>query len=103
MPTHLTDEEIRHIAKLARLSISDKDVPLYREQLASILTYVSQLQLVDTTGVPELAHASGLVNMWREDEPEACSEATRRAAIDAFVRRQGDLLQVQAVFEDRRI
>ena len=63
----LTTEQVRHIATLARLEITDTEAEHYREQLSAILDYVDQLQQVDTTGVEETSQVTGLVNAMRDD------------------------------------
>lgn len=64
----LTAEEVRKVADLARLQLSDDEIEAYREQLSSVLAYVEQLNELDLDGVSPTAHAVGQVNVWREDE-----------------------------------
>jgi len=64
----ITVEDVEHVAKLARLALSDQEKQLYAEQLARIIDYFDQLKSVDTTGVEPLAHALSIVNVMREDE-----------------------------------
>lgn len=92
-----TTEDVKKIAKLSRLYISEEETEQYREQLGSILEYVDQLQTVDTTGVAELQHAVAVENIFRADEP-SCDPEERRRAIEMFSAKKGDLLEVQAVF-----
>ncbi len=96
-----TEKEIKHLAKLSRLKLSAEDVKVYKKQLASILEYVEKLQEVDTKGVPELARGVGTTNTFREDVVEGCEAGVRERIKKEFPRRQGDLLEVQAVFEGR--
>lgn len=64
----LTAEEVRKVADLARLQLSDEEIEAHREQLSSVLAYVEQLNELDLEGVAPTAHAVGQVNVWREDE-----------------------------------
>lgn len=64
----LTPEEVRHIALLARVGLSDEEIEKLREQLSSILENFEILQEVDTSGVPPTAQVTGLENVIREDE-----------------------------------
>jgi aspartyl-tRNA(Asn)/glutamyl-tRNA(Gln) amidotransferase subunit C len=64
----LTDDEVRHIALLARLGISDAEVEKFREQLSSILENMDILQQVDTAGLPPTAQSVTLENIYRTDE-----------------------------------
>jgi len=96
-----SDKEIKHLAKLSRLKLSADDMKLYQKQLGSILDYIAKLQGVNTEGVPELAHGSEATNTFREDEVQSCDPQTVDLIKKSFPRRQGDLLEVQAVFESR--
>jgi aspartyl-tRNA(Asn)/glutamyl-tRNA(Gln) amidotransferase subunit C len=96
-----SNEQTLQIAKLARLRLSDEEVELYGNQLGSILGYVEKLQELDTENVPELQHAAQLQNVFRDDVVNQCSEESRKRALDNFSNREGDLLKVQAVFENR--
>ncbi|MBI4130776.1 Asp-tRNA(Asn)/Glu-tRNA(Gln) amidotransferase subunit GatC [Candidatus Roizmanbacteria bacterium] len=65
----LTDQEIRHIAKLARLPLTDKEIEKFRGQLSSILDYMQKLNEVDTANVEPTFHASGNVaNRFQEQK-----------------------------------
>lgn len=63
----LSKDEVRHIAKLARLSLSEADVEKFTTELTSILEYVGKLQEVDTKGVEATAQMTGLSNVFRDD------------------------------------
>ena len=54
-PITLTIEQVNHIARLARLDLSDEEKRLYLEQLSAILDYAARLQELDTTGIPPTA------------------------------------------------
>ena len=69
MARRISEEEVRHISHLARLQPSDDEVRLFSEQLSAILTYMEQLNEVDTTNVPPTAHALPVQNVFRADEP----------------------------------
>ena len=68
-PAELTEEQVRHVAKLARLSLSDDEVQAYRGQIAGILGYVTQLQDVDLAGVQPMTNPLDATNILRTDEP----------------------------------
>lgn len=92
---------IEHVAYLSRLQVSGEELARYSEQISSILTYVDKLREIDTGGVAELAHGSGTTNVFRADEPVDCPADVCETLIEAFPLRQGSLLEVQAVFEER--
>ncbi len=64
---HLTPDDVRKVARLARLSIPDDKLPKLTGQLESILGYIDKLAEVETSGVPPMAHALPLHNVLRED------------------------------------
>ncbi len=69
MKVELSREEVRHIADLARLTLSDEEQDLYREQLSSILEHFERLQTLDTETIPPTATVLPLRNVVRDDEP----------------------------------
>lgn len=65
--TSLSHDQVRHIAKLARLNVSDEEVAKFATQLTSILGYVDMLKEVDTKNVPATAQVTGQHNALRDD------------------------------------
>ena len=93
----LTAEQVRWVAHLARLELTDADVQTMARQLSAILDYVHQLQQVNTDGVEPLAHPLPLQNVFRDDEP-APSLPVADALANAPDRR-GDFFGVPAVLD----
>jgi len=73
----LTLEEVRHVAGLARLSLSAEEEALMRTQLSAILDAVAELARVDTSKVEPTSHAAGEVAPWRSDEVQPSFSAER--------------------------
>lgn len=67
----ITETDVRKIAKLANLAVSDTEVQRMTSELGAIVSYVEQLRSVDTTGVEPIAQVTGLVNVARPDQPGA--------------------------------
>ncbi len=65
-------DEVRHVARLARLSLTDEELERLGEQLGAILEAVSKVAELDLDDVPPTAHPLDLVNVWAEDEPRPC-------------------------------
>lgn len=61
-------EEVRKIARLARLRLSDEEASTYASQLSAILEYNDQLRKIDVQGVEPTSHVHGSTNVLREDE-----------------------------------
>ncbi len=64
----LTHDQVRHIAKLAKIKLTDEDVERLAPQLSGILDYFEVLQEVDTEGVAETSQVTGLESVTRPDE-----------------------------------
>ena len=66
----ITPEQVRHVAKLARLALDDSRLGKLADQLEAILKYVAKISEVDVTGVEPMAHALPIHNVFREDVVE---------------------------------
>ena len=91
------DLDVRYIAKLARLELSDAEVAKYQTQLSDVLTFVEALRRVDVSAVEPTAHASPVFNVFRQDEVQA-SFASKEALANA-PRQANDLFVVTKVVE----
>ena len=70
MPDPLTSEDVRRVAELASLELTDAEVETFTRQLAEILAYAQQVQQIDTTGVPPTSHVFGGATPFdRADDP----------------------------------
>lgn len=63
----ITEQEVEHVAKLARLELSRDERTLFTRQLSDILTYIEKLNQLDTQDVQPMSHAVQLVNVFRQD------------------------------------
>lgn len=61
--------DVRHVARLARLQLTEAEAELFGRQLNQILAYVEQLKALDVTGIEPTAHAVPRVNVMRPDDP----------------------------------
>ena len=64
----LTSEEVKKIALLARIELSDAEVEKFRKDLSAVLDYVEELKQVDTEGLEIVSQVTGLQNVQRKDE-----------------------------------
>ena len=76
----ITREEVAHLARLARITLSDAELDHLAPQLDQIITSVAQVQEVAADGIPPTSHATGLTNVYRDDAPWLC--LTPEAALD---------------------
>ncbi|MGH8370677.1 MAG: Asp-tRNA(Asn)/Glu-tRNA(Gln) amidotransferase subunit GatC [Gammaproteobacteria bacterium] len=71
----LSPDDVKSIARLARLSISDQDIPVYARTLSNILEFVAQLERAKTDGVTPMAHP---LEMSQRLRPDQVSETDQR-------------------------
>lgn len=93
----LDETQVRKIAKLARLHLSDAEVKLFGAQLGKILAYMEQLGEVRTEGVEPLAHPLSASDGLRDDEPRASLEV--EAALANAPERHDGLFKAPPVIE----
>jgi aspartyl-tRNA(Asn)/glutamyl-tRNA(Gln) amidotransferase subunit C len=65
----ITNDEVLHVARLARLALTEEEVERLGAQLNAILEAVGKVAELDLEGVEPTAHPLALVNVWAEDEP----------------------------------
>ncbi|NTU78688.1 MAG: Asp-tRNA(Asn)/Glu-tRNA(Gln) amidotransferase subunit GatC [Chloroflexales bacterium] len=94
----LTSNDVAHVARLARLSLSAEELERMRSQLSNILAYIEMLQEVDVSGVELTAQVTGLATVMR---PDAVTDGLSReeALANAPDQRDG-MFRVKAVFEE---
>ena len=64
----LSRQEVAHVARLARLALSEEELDRYTVQLAAVLEHAADVEALDTSGVPPTAHPLELLNVLRADE-----------------------------------
>ena len=67
MPGRISRDDVLHVARLARLTLSDEEVERYTEQLSAVLDHAADVAALDTSGVPPTAHPLPLENVLRDD------------------------------------
>ena len=94
----LSHEEVRAIAELAKLGLSEAEVALYADQLSQILEYFTRLQAVDTSQVETRASVIPLTSVLREDQaqPTISPQQATANALDS----EADQFKVNAVLRD---
>ena len=95
----ISKEQVEHVAKLARLEVSEDEKAMFARQLSAILTYMDQLKEVDTEGVEPTATVLPTENVWREDAVRL-SLAQEQALANAPEQADG-FFRVPKIIEDR--
>ena len=94
----ISREDVVHVARLARLALTDAEIETMREQLNAILAHIDALKAVDTTGVEPTSHAVPQFNVMREDEPRPCLSVEDMLANAPD--RAGDFFRVPRIIEE---
>ncbi len=68
--TNISTNDIKHLATLSAISLSDDEIEQIRPDIEKIVEYINQLQEIDTSGVEPTYQVTGLTNVWREDDIE---------------------------------
>jgi len=93
----LTSDEVKHIAKLARLGLTDEEVEKFSTQLSDILSHARMLDEVDTENVEPIAQITGLKNITFDDDKKDCEftdELLKQSPQDI----QDNMIKVKNVF-----
>jgi aspartyl-tRNA(Asn)/glutamyl-tRNA(Gln) amidotransferase subunit C len=90
--------DVEHVARLARLELSEADKERMRRELDSILSYIDKLRAVDTEGVEPTSHAVPLTNVMREDV--TCPSFPQSDMLANAPERSGDFFRVPKIIEE---
>ncbi len=94
----ITSDDVRKVAKLARLEIHDDQVEIYTSQLEKILGYVAELEKIETENVPPTTRAVEVVNVVREDS--VIASTIREELLAQAPQREGDFFRVPKILSD---
>ncbi len=98
MSPRISRGEVEHVARLARLALSEEEKARMGEELSSILAYIDQLRELDTSDVEPTSHAIPMVNVMREDEVRPSYPVD--AMLQNAPEREGDLVRVPKIIEE---
>ncbi len=93
----LSRQEVLHIARLARLGLTEAEVDKLGEQLSNILENFEVLQQVDTSDIPPTAQSINIQNVVSEDE--VAPSLTQSQVLANAPQKEGDFFRVRAVLE----
>jgi len=91
--------DVRYVADLARLELTDEEVEKFQGELESVLTYVDTLSRLDLSDIEPTAHANPQANVWREDgaSESMCRDDVIRNAPDSA---EGKYIRVPPIIEE---
>jgi len=96
--SRISQEDVRKVAKLARLDLEEAKITTYASQLERILDYVSHLESIDTEGVPPTTRAVEVVNVTRADGVEPTE--VREELLNLAPQREGDFFRVPRILAE---
>ncbi|KPL22372.1 MAG: glutamyl-tRNA amidotransferase [Phycisphaerae bacterium SM1_79] len=99
MATKIDRAQVRKVAKLSRLELTEAEVEEFTGQLSAILDYVEKMNELDTDNVEPLAHCLPISNVFREDSVKE-SLGTEKALANA-PQRDGEFFKVPKILDDR--
>lgn len=92
----ITTDDVRHLAQLSNLQLSDDEVTSLQADIANILRYVDKLSELNTDGIEPTYQVTGLENVWRDDEVETQS-VTREDLLALAPEQAGNSIKVPQV------
>jgi len=93
----LTKPEVIHIAQLAQLVLTKKELVEFQKQLSAILKYVDQLNQLNTNGIEPTSQVTGLENVFRPDQPTP--SLSQKEVLSGAKEKHHHFFKVKAVFE----
>lgn len=98
MSTKIDEAQVRRVALLSRLELSDQEVSQFSTQLSAIVQYIEKLNELDTEGVEPLAHCLPVHNILREDVPKP--SLSNDAALANAPERENEFFKVPKILDD---
>lgn len=95
----LTKEQIEHIARLARLELTEEELEKYGNQLSAVLDYVGELSGADVRGIEPTAQVTGLENILRNDEIHQAGESVISESLAQAPEAEEGQIRVKRVLE----
>jgi len=99
MSANVTPKEVKKVAHLGRLGLTDEEVHRATQQLSGILDHFSEIQKIKTKNVPTSDDVTGLKNVTRPDEAKPEELCTREELLDRAPEMKNGQFKVKAVFE----
>jgi aspartyl-tRNA(Asn)/glutamyl-tRNA(Gln) amidotransferase subunit C len=93
----ISKEKVKHIAKLARLALSEKEIEDYQKELSKILEYIEKLKEVNVSGIEPVFHPLKIKNVMREDIEVKKEINQIKKLIELMPEKKGGYLKVKKV------
>jgi aspartyl-tRNA(Asn)/glutamyl-tRNA(Gln) amidotransferase subunit C len=98
---HLTLTDVKHVAKLAKLDLTEDELKKFLSQLSSVVDYISELSEVDTDKIEPTSQTTGLEDVYREDVVVPASTLTQEEALGGTDNFHNGYFKVKAILAGR--
>jgi len=95
--SNLSEEEVKHVAKLAKLTLTEEEIKKFQSQLSEVLNYVDVLKKLETKEIEPTSQVTGLENIFREDQTGQ-SLSAKEVLANAKKKNNG-LFVIKAIFK----
>lgn len=93
----ISEEEVKHIAKLARLGLTQVEIKKMQKELSSILDYIEKLKKVDISKIEPTSHSIKIENVMREDQSKEKKLETRKKLIEMAPEKKEGYLKTKPI------
>jgi aspartyl-tRNA(Asn)/glutamyl-tRNA(Gln) amidotransferase subunit C len=94
----LTKNQVRHVARLAGLTLSKKEVAKFQQELSDILDYVAQLNEIDTLKVEPTSQVTGLENIFRKDK--SAPSLSQKEVLSGAKTKLNNYFKIKGIFDE---
>jgi aspartyl-tRNA(Asn)/glutamyl-tRNA(Gln) amidotransferase subunit C len=94
----LLKEEVKHIAKLARLGLTEKEIEKFQKELSSILDYIEKLKELDVSNVKPTSHSIEMENIMRQDKESSKPKVKSSKFLDLAPDTKDGYIKVKSIF-----
>ena len=95
----LSKEEVKHVARLARIKLTEEELREMQEELVKILDYIEKLKELDVENLEPTTHSVLLKNVFREDKPEEKSKEEGEKLIELAPQKERRFIKIKSVFK----
>jgi aspartyl-tRNA(Asn)/glutamyl-tRNA(Gln) amidotransferase subunit C len=95
----ISKEEVKHIAKLARLGLTEKEIEKFQKELSSILDYFEKLKEVDVSKIEPTTHSVLLESVTREDKEKSAEIEARNKLMEAVPDKKESFVKVKSILQ----
>jgi len=99
--SELSKKDVKHIAKLAKLKLTESEISKFSKQLSEIITYVEELNQADTSNIEPTSQTTGLENVTRKDEITSEEILTQEEALSGAKKDHNGYFVVDAVLTQK--